>query len=301
MPLSRRAFVARSATVAAALPFLSPLALAGGRDEFTAIREGVGVFTGRGGTIAYLQAPEALVAVDTQFPASAQSFLDGLRQRSGDASRGLDLLVNTHHHGDHTAGNAVLAPLAATHVAHEAVPGLQRASASRSGRLDSQRYPSTLFRRSWSMDLGGEVVSLRYFGPAHTAGDAVVHFERADVVHMGDLVFNRRQPFIDRGGGARVDGWIALLESVHDLHSDDTVFVFGHAGEAFPVLGDRSDLLAMRDFLSALRDAASTLDGDTVADRVASLEGTVFDGLDDWGPVASRVASAIVDEYARPN
>ena len=296
MPLSRRQFVARSAAAAAALPFVSPFASAspsGARAEFTEIRRGVGFFTDRGGTIGYLQSPDALVAVDAQFPPSARAFLDGL-EGSG---RGLDLLVNTHHHGDHTAGNAVLAPVAARHVAHVAVPGLQRASAVRSGSLDAQRYPSETYERTWSAEVGGEVVALHYFGPAHTCGDSVVHFEAADVVHMGDLMFNRRQPFIDAGAGALTTGWMDTLQTVHDRHSDDTAFIFGHAGEGFPVTGTRADLLVFRDYLGAARAfvGARLAAGQTPAE----VEGTEVPGFEVWGPLPSRVVEPIAAEVSR--
>ena len=293
MPLSRRQFVARSAVAATALPFISPFASAASRAsraEFRMLRRGVGAFTDRGGTIGYLQSPDALVAVDSQFPESAQAFLDGL-EGSG---RGLDLLVNTHHHGDHTAGNSVLAPRAATHVAHQAVPGLQRARAVRGGNLDGQRYASTLFERTWSQDLGDEVVSLHYFGPAHTCGDVVVHFERADVVHMGDLMFNGRQPFIDRDGGALTSGWMSVLETVHGRHTDETVFIFGHSGEGYDVVGGRADLLRFRDFLAAVNE--------TVAARLAAgmsaaeMEGMEIPGFEDWGPAPMRVIEPVVAE-----
>lgn len=306
MPLSRRQFVARSAAATAALPFLSPLASAtpppvsprwpmprAGRAEFTDIRRGVGAFTDRGGTIGYLKTDAALVAVDTQFPESAQTFLDGIREGS---DRRLDVLVNTHHHGDHTAGNAVLAPVAEVHVAHEAVPGLQRARAVGTDGYGAQRYADETFRETWRADLGDEVLALHYFGPGHTCGDAVVHFERADVVHMGDLVFNRRQPFIDRAGGASVESWGTLLETVHGRFSDETVFVFGHAGEGFPVIGTRADLLTMRDFLAAARLAIvpRAADGATAAD----IEGLLIPGFEAWGETPARVAEPIIAEFA---
>ena len=300
MPLSRRQFVARTAAATAALPFVSPLASAAPsagwprRAEFTPIRRGVGAFTGQGGTIGYLQSDSALVAVDTQFPESAEAFLTGLRDGS---DRGLDLLVNTHHHGDHTAGNLVLAPVAAQHVAHEAVPGLQRAAASRGRSLDAQRYADETFRETWSTDLGDETLALHYFGPAHTCGDAVVHFQNADVVHMGDLVFNRRQPYIDRGAGASIENWGTVLETVHGRFSDETVFVFGHAGDGYPVISDRSDLLVMRDFLAALRETLvpRAADGATAAD----LEATVIPGFEDWGPTPARVIQPVIQEFVQ--
>ena len=100
----------------------------------------------------------------------------------------------------------------------------------------------------------GEVVALKYYGPAHTGGDSVVTFEKANVVHMGDLVFNRRHPFIDRPGGASSAGWITVLEQAVADHQDDTIYIFGHAGQGFPVTGSKADLLYMRDYLSALLD-----------------------------------------------
>ena len=292
--MTRRRFVTRTAAAAAALPFLSPLgAAAAGRRgaDFVPIRRGVGAFTDRGGTIGYLKAPGALVAVDAQFPESAQAFLDGLREES---ARGLDLLVNTHHHGDHTAGNAVLAPVAARHVAHEAVPGLQRAAAVRSGSLNAQAYPAETYDGTWRADVGDETVALHYFGPAHTCGDSVVHFERADVVHMGDLVFNRRQPFIDRGAGASVAHWGTVLETVHGRFSDDTVFIFGHAGEGHAVTGTRADLLIMRDFLAALAEAVGGRL--TAGVSAAEMEGMEVPGFEAWGPTPMRVIEPVVAE-----
>lgn len=296
MPLSRRQFVARTALAAAALPFASPLARArpAWRAEFTPLRRGVGAFTGRGGTIGYLDTADALVAVDTQFPETAQTFLDGLQNAGG---RGLDLLVNTHHHGDHTAGNAVLAPHAAMHVAHDAVPGLQRAAAVRSGSLDGQRYASETFERTWSADLGGEVVSARYFGPAHTCGDIVVHFERADVVHMGDLVFNGRQPFIDAGAGALTTAWMDVLQTVHDRHTADTVFVFGHAGDGFEVTGGRADLLRFRDFLQALHQEVRRRR--TAGQDIADMDGMAVPGFETWGPTPLRVLEPVLAEQTQ--
>src|SRR5262245_12910362 len=72
---------------------------------FTPLRRNVGFFTGRGGTIGYLISPAGLIVIDSQFPDSAKLCLDGLNERSG--GRPVDVLINTHHHGDHTGGNIV--------------------------------------------------------------------------------------------------------------------------------------------------------------------------------------------------
>jgi glyoxylase-like metal-dependent hydrolase (beta-lactamase superfamily II) len=102
------------------------------------------------------------------------------------------------------------------------------------------------------MDAGGETVTATYYGAAHTGGDCVVHFQEANVVHLGDLVFNRFYPFIDRPAGASTAGWIEVLEKVVAEHDDDTLYIFGHGRPEFGLSGGAADVKVMRDFLSAL-------------------------------------------------
>jgi glyoxylase-like metal-dependent hydrolase (beta-lactamase superfamily II) len=254
--LSRRKFLRRAGAAAALSPLLPSLA-AGATDTaaagtFTALRRGVGTYTQRGGTIGWLARGGRLVVVDTQYPKSARACWSGLRDRAG--SDDLALLINTHHHGDHTGGNGVFKPKAEASVAHANAPKLQKASARESDSLDEQAYAETTFEEMWSESVGDETVTLRHFGPAHTGGDAVVFFEEANVVHMGDLVFNRAYPFIDVGGGADSRNWIAALETVHASLDDDTICIHGHGNPEYGVTGSREDLLVMRDFLSALNE-----------------------------------------------
>ena len=216
---------------------------------FTALRNGVGTFTARGGTVGWCITPYAHLVVDSQYPDSAKVLLRGLDSR---ARRPIDALINTHHHADHTGGNSVLAPHVAKIVAHENVPRLQREAATERDSLDQQTYASTTFPDTWSLDLGSTSVWARHFGPAHTSGDIVVTFPDANVVHMGDLVFNRWFPFIDRPAGASISGWIDTLEKVHASFDDDTLFIFGHSRPEYPTVGGRADLMVQRDLLAAL-------------------------------------------------
>ena len=102
---------------------------------------------------------------------------------------------------------------------------------------------------------------------------------------MGDLVFNRRQPFIDRPGGASIQGWITLLEQVAKAHGNDTIFVFGHAGDGFKVTGGKADLQTFRDFLTALLDVTPQGEG-----RRSDARGLPQD--DDAGPRLHRFRPA---------
>src|SRR5688572_7968802 len=219
--------------------------------EFKSLRRDVGYFTARGGSIGWLVNKDALAAVDTQFPDTAPLFLNGLPGRSG---RKLDVLVNSHHHGDHTGGNGEFKPETKMIVAHANVPGLQRTRAERDGTLDRQVYADTTFPLTLRKELGGEVISAKYHGAAHTSGDIVTLFEKANVIHMGDLMFNRIYPAIDRPGGASIRNWIVVLEAVAKSYPSDAMYVFGHGSTKFGVTGKTGDLLVFRDYLSGLLD-----------------------------------------------
>jgi cyclase len=258
--------LARSTTTAqtpkAAAPAATP--------EFKTLRREVGYFTARGGTIGWLVNKDAIAAVDTQFPDTAKLFLDGLPGRSG---RQLDVLVNTHHHGDHTGGNGVFKPATKMIVAHANVPALQRMRAESDKKTDGQVYADTTFPDSWRKELGGEVASAKYFGAAHTKGDIVTLFEKANVIHMGDLMFNRIYPVIDRPGGASIRGWIGILEKVAKTYPADAMYIFGHGNPKFGVTGKSADLLVFRDYLSGLLDyAQKKINAGEPKEKIVGLE-----------------------------
>ncbi|MEO8070077.1 MAG: MBL fold metallo-hydrolase [Acidobacteriota bacterium] len=261
MKLDRRAFIttsslallagaARNVTLLAQQPAPAPPPAT---PVFAPIRNGVGTFTARGGTIGTLITPTALVVVDSQFADTAPLLLDGLKTRS---PRKIDLLINSHHHGDHTGGNAVLRPAASSIVSHAHAKGLLETAAGAANASPALKagLPNTAFASEWRQDFGNEVVSAKHYGAAHTGGDIVVRFERANVVHTGDLMSYLRSPRADRPAGASVRNWIPTLENVARDHSNDTIYIFGHAKAGERVTGSRADLMLMRDYLTAMLD-----------------------------------------------
>jgi glyoxylase-like metal-dependent hydrolase (beta-lactamase superfamily II) len=225
MSLTRRDFLATSAAAAAVGILGRPILARAWQGQtaqpvFTPIRRNVGFFTMRGGTVGYLVNPGAVVVVDSQFPAEATACLNGLNERSG--TRPVDFLINTHHHGDHTGGNISYRGAAKKVVAHVKAdehmrqpPGGQRPA--------DQLYPDTTFTETWSADVGDERVTAKHYGRAHTSGDIAVTFERANVVHMGDLMFNQRHPVVDRAAGETMRNWVTALDGAAREHASDTV------------------------------------------------------------------------------
>jgi cyclase len=216
---------------------------------FANLRRNVGTFSARGGTMGWLVTPDAVLVVDSQFADTSQMFLDGMKSRT---QRKFDLLINSHHHPDHTGGNKVLRPSVTTIVAHANVPALQRKQAAANKSEDAQAYADETFTDDWKVNIGNEVVSTKYYGPGHTSGDAVITFERANIVHMGDLMSHQRHPRVDRPSGASIRNWLVTLEKVTKDHNDDTLYIFGHAKVGAPVTGSKKDVLALRDYFSAM-------------------------------------------------
>jgi glyoxylase-like metal-dependent hydrolase (beta-lactamase superfamily II) len=250
----RRQFVTDAAlALAGAVSWRVPLLGRGGQPQappattFTDIRRNVGFFTGQGGTIGWLANGAGAVAVDAQFPATAKACVEGLQQKS---AKGLQLLINTHYHGDHTGGNAAFRPVVKQIVQQERCARLHRDTTEKAGTAAQQAYADVTFGESWSQQIGDEKVWGYYYGPGHTGGDAVIVFERANVVHMGDLMFNRLHPRIDGPSGASIKNWISILERVAKRHHDAT-FIFGHAKPGQQVSGPVKELLYLRDYFTA--------------------------------------------------
>lgn len=247
--MDRRQFLLRSSLLAAgtALPFKSLLANA--QSNFKTLRRNVGYFTERGGTIGWLASDDAMAIVDSQYPETVKNCLNGLREKT---DQPLHLAINTHHHGDHTAGNPVLKEATKKMLAHENVPDLMKKANEESDDEPNTAYPTTTYSDTWKMDLGDETVHATYYGAGHTSGDSVIYFEKANIVHMGDLVFNRMNPFTDRPSGASMQNWVTILNDVADEYPSDAIYIFGHAKPEYGITGEKDDLGVMGNYLSAI-------------------------------------------------
>ncbi|MCI5082593.1 MAG: MBL fold metallo-hydrolase [Saprospiraceae bacterium] len=297
MNSSRRTFIKKSsfAATAALLPWQKLFSQTFNNldAEMYLIRDKVGVYKNRGGTIGWLIDQEGLAVVDTQFPDAAKDLIQRIQEKQ---QRPIDLLINTHHHGDHSSGNIAFKGIAKKVVAHENSKANQQRVAEERGKEAEQLYPDTTFSESWSQKLGSEVVTINYFGAAHTNGDSVIHFENANVAHLGDLLFNRRFPYIDRSAGANIENWIEVLGKIRKTYDKDTIFICGHAGEGHDITVTRKDLKAKQKFLKAL--LKYTKKGIKQGKTIAELsKAEVIPGAEEWqGRGMERVITAAYGE-----
>lgn len=300
MDATRREFLSASAAALAAT-LGHPLVTRGLRAQqqtgvFTPIRRNVGFFTMRGGTIGYLVNAGGVVVVDSQFPPEAKACLDGLNERSG--ARSVDYLINTHHHGDHSGGNLSFRGAAKKVVAQEKAAEHMRQPPGAQPPAD-QLFPDTTFAKDWSANVGDETIRARFYGRAHTSGDVVVTFERANVAHMGDLACNQRHPVVDRAAGASIRNWITVVDGAMRDHTNDTVFIFGHANTGLPVASNRADLTKFRDYLTALMAFVETnVKAGKSRDEVLAMR-EPLKGFESFGPFgATNPREALTAAYA---
>ncbi|NCS88410.1 MAG: MBL fold metallo-hydrolase [Ignavibacteria bacterium] len=214
--------------------------------NFRSLREGVGIYTNRGGTIGWYVSDDAAVIIDSQFPETAKYFMDNLSNKHNTK---VDFLFNTHHHNDHTAGNVYLKDFVKDIIAHEDCVKLQKQKAKDGSNIVTA---NRTFTKEWNEELPAEKITAWHLVPAHTSGDAVVFFENANVAHLGDLVFNGMYPYMDLSGGCSISGSVKFLDAVINKYDDDTLFIFGHAATPEQVTGNREDVVHMKNYMEAL-------------------------------------------------
>ncbi|MDQ3229953.1 MAG: MBL fold metallo-hydrolase, partial [Pseudomonadota bacterium] len=206
----------------------------------TALRDGTHMLTGAGGNIVASAGSDGVFIIDDQFAPLS----DKIRAAVGKLSdKPLRFVVNTHWHGDHTGGNENLGKAGAVIVAHDNVRKRMSVEQLLLGNKipasPGAALPVVTFASDLNLHLNGDSVHVQHVAHAHTDGDALVKFERANVLHMGDVYFNGLYPFIDASSGGSIGGLLAAIDSGLALSDDNTIVVPGHG----PV-SNRSELAA---------------------------------------------------------
>lgn len=250
--MERRSFLRNTGLTLAALTFFSSKNWATMlSDEFKIkmLNKNTGIFLEKGGTILFQLGSDGPVIVDAQFPDSAAHLIKNIKEKTNTPFK---LLINTHHHADHTSGNIDFKDLVPTVLAHENSLKNQRNVSIVQKNEDKQLLPNLTYKEDWSQKIGNEKINLKYFGPAHTNGDSVVYFKSSNIVHVGDLVFNRMHLYIDKPYGANISNWTSVLDNILKTTDKNTTIICGHAAEGYEVIITKDDIIAFRNYLSSL-------------------------------------------------
>ncbi|MGB9464429.1 MAG: MBL fold metallo-hydrolase [Candidatus Acidiferrum sp.] len=228
------------------------------------------LLSGPGGNVVALNGPDGKFIVDT-FVSPAwprlKETLDGL----GNAP--LKYVIDTHWHFDHTDNNANFHAAGATVLAHENTK--KRMSQPQTIPVLNVSFPASpadalpqqTFAAGHKLQANGETLTLQHFAPAHTDSDIYVHYEKDNVIHMGDTFFNGSYPLVDAGSGGKFNGMIAAADKILPLANNDTKIVPGHGP-----LGNKADLTKFRDMLVTARDRVQKLkaEGKTAQEAAAA-------------------------------
>lgn len=296
--MNRRSFLQNSALTFGALTLAQQNLLSAFFQEpwkITMLRNKVGIFEERGGTIAFLLSKKGVVFVDSQFPDQSKHLLDELKKRG---EKEFELLINTHHHGDHSGGNISFKGVVDHVMAHENSLLNQQKTAVANKSEDKQLYPDLTYTDTWQKRYRPDIVSLHYYGAGHTNGDSFVHFEHANIVHCGDLVFNRRHPYVDRTAGASIKSWIEVLNKALAKFDKETMYVFGHAATGYKVTGTPDDVKTFRDYLG---NVLKFVEGEIKAGKTKEevLKATIIPGGEEFkSDGIQRPLGAAYDELA---
>lgn len=216
------------------------------------VAEGIYMLTGAGGNIGVSLGDDGTLLIDDQFApltAKIQAAVRGL------TSQGVKYLINTHWHGDHVGGNENLGNAGVLIVAHDNVRARmskdqfmprfnQKVPASPKVALPVVTFPDTV-----TFHLNGEDIVAFHVRNAHTDGDVMVKFTKANVVHAGDIYVRYGYPFIDESSGGSFLGILAGTERLLNVTNAETKYIPGHGA-----LATRADVAAYHKMLVTIRD-----------------------------------------------
>jgi len=237
--------------------------------DATRVSDNIYMLTGQGGNIGLFLGEDGTFIVDDQYAPLTEKILAAIKSVGGDTPR---FLINTHFHGDHTGGNENLGNAGTLIVSHDNVRerlvngSYIKAFSMNSPPANKAALPVLTFSEDIHFHINNESVNAVHVGSAHTDGDSVIYFRKANVVHAGDIFFNGFYPFIDAANGGSLKGTVAAVDDILAATDSNSKIIPGHGP-----LADKAQLQAYRDMLATAYARLLKLknDGVSVEDAVA--------------------------------
>lgn len=238
--------------------------------------EGQGGFTG--GNLGLITGEDGVVLIDDGLEPLVDLTLSAIESLTGDP---VDFVINTHAHGDHTGANDALHGRGATIVAHENLrTQLIKDGASRAA------LPELTFTDAVTFHLNGHTANVFHVANAHTDGDSVIYFPEVNIIHTGDVMFNKLFPYVDMEGGGSVAGYIAAQKKMLSIANNDTKIIPGH-GE----LANKADLQTAVDMLEDAQSRVKALVDAGKSQEEVVAENPLADYHDvwNWGFITTQI------------
>lgn len=223
----------------------------------TKLYDNIWLLQGAGGNMALQTGKDGVVLIDSSFATAVPHIREAIAALSADAPHAL---INTHWHVDHVDGNEGMHSAGFHVIAHAKTKiRMSQPAEMKLIHLSLPAYPagalpSITFATSLHQEHNGDRLELVHYDPAHTDTDIYIHFHHANVLHLGDIFFNRMYPFIDEGSGGSIGGTIEAAAKSMALADDDSKIIPGHGP-----LGNKTDLKSYIDMLSKVRDKVAAL------------------------------------------
>lgn len=252
---------------------------AGVEIKTTQVSEQIYMLEGAGGNIAVFTGEDGILMIDAQFAELSEKILSAIKEIS---PHRITYLVNTHHHGDHVGGNENYNVEGATIIAqHNVRRRMAGPQSKRDGSPAEDKpiaaLPTITFSEGLNVHINGEAVEVTHIHNAHTDGDSFIYFPNANVLHMGDCLFNERFPYIDMKSGGTVKGYLRAIEKALSIVNAETKIIPGHGR-----LATVQDLKNFQEMFLTIKERVHT-----AMNKGASIEDmdidALIEGYESWG------------------
>ena len=248
---------------------------------------------GSGGNIGIFVGEDSLLIVDAQYAKTADAVMAKIKELS---PKKIEYLINTHYHGDHTSGNPIIGKDAQI-ISQQNCKKSLLAGLKPEDTPESIGAPNKTFDTEMTITLGDETVRLVYMGPGHTSGDTIVIFDKAKVIHAGDLFFHGMPPYIDVKDGSDTQNWVRTIQALAEKHPDFKV-IPGHGK-----VTTMKEYVKFADYLNVLIKEVSTAikAGKTKEQAVESIDLSSITYIQDQGEFLTKKKNIewVYDEMTR--